>query len=75
MAKLHFSRTKLLWTLAPSLKCSVFFLGGGEGAGARNRYHLSVWFFFSSFMALFDPIWGAIHLARPVVGVATFSLF
>ena len=42
--------------------------GGYFLLGARNRYHLSFWrFFFPSFIALFGPIWGAIHVARPVV--------
>ena len=34
------------------------FSRGGDPLGARNRYHLSFWRFFPSFIALLGPIWG-----------------
>ena len=57
----------LLNRRAINLTAGVILKEGKNPLGARNRYHLSFWFFFHEFYSTFWPNFGAVHVARPVV--------
>ena len=57
----------------PPILARMHFSGEGGGVGARNRYHLSFWRFFPSFIALWAQL-GGNPCSEASCGVVTFSL-